>query len=90
MAAAVTSGVVALMIDANRETHDAPLTPNTVKAILEYTALPMRVRRSAVAGNRQPERRRGGACSRQASTPAFPWIHGGSTVRFAPLTSHRR
>ena len=39
MAAAVTSGVAALMIEANREHYDAPLTPNTVKAILEYTAL---------------------------------------------------
>jgi serine protease AprX len=41
MAAAVTSGVVALMVQANREMHDAPLTPNTVKAILEFTALPL-------------------------------------------------
>jgi serine protease AprX len=41
MAAAVTSGVVSLMIEANRATFDAPLTPNTVKAILEYTALPL-------------------------------------------------
>ena len=40
MAAAVTSGVVALMVQANRR-HDAPLTPNTVKAILEFTALPL-------------------------------------------------
>ena len=42
MAAAVTSGVVALMIEANRERYEAPLTPNAVKAILEYTALPVR------------------------------------------------
>ena len=41
MAAAVTSGVVALMIDANRQGHEAPLAPNAVKAILEYTALPL-------------------------------------------------
>jgi serine protease AprX len=41
MAAAVTSGVVARMIQANREGHDAPLTPNTVKGILEFTALPL-------------------------------------------------
>ncbi len=37
MAAAVTSGVVALMVQANHEAHEAPLTPNAVKAILEYT-----------------------------------------------------
>jgi serine protease AprX len=41
MAAAVTSGVVALMLEANREAYETPLTPNTVKAILEYTALPL-------------------------------------------------
>ena len=57
MAAAVTSGVVALMVEANRETYDAPLTPNTVKAILEYTALPLDVGRSADAGSRRTERR---------------------------------
>ena len=41
MAAAVTSGVVALMVEANRERYEAALTPNAVKAILEYTALPL-------------------------------------------------
>jgi serine protease AprX len=41
MAAAVTSGVVALMVQANRETHDTPLTPNSVKAIVEFSALPL-------------------------------------------------
>ena len=34
MAAAVTSGVVALMVQANRETHEVALSPNAVKAIL--------------------------------------------------------
>ena len=42
MAAAVTSGVVALMVEANRERYDVRLTPNAVKAILEYSALPIR------------------------------------------------
>jgi serine protease AprX len=41
MAAAVTSGVVALMLEANHRRYEAPLTPNAVKAILEYTALPL-------------------------------------------------
>jgi len=44
MAAAVTTGVVALMIEANRldEANDnARLTPNLVKAILEFSALPL-------------------------------------------------
>ena len=45
MAAAVTSGVVALVLEANADAfyrdHSA-LTPNAIKAILQYTALPMR------------------------------------------------
>jgi serine protease AprX len=43
MAAGVASGVVALMIDANREDEGATsrLTPNTVKAILQFTAIPV-------------------------------------------------
>jgi serine protease AprX len=41
MATAVTTGVVALAIEANRrdERWGATLTPNTVKAILQYTAV---------------------------------------------------
>jgi serine protease AprX len=41
MAAAVTSGTVALMIDANRQTFSSPLTPNAVKALLEFSAFPL-------------------------------------------------
>jgi subtilisin family serine protease len=43
MAAAVTSGVIAHMLEANWNTNgsDAPsLTPNAVKAVLQYTAVP--------------------------------------------------
>ena len=36
MAAAVASGVVALVLEVNRG-----LTPNTVKAVLEYTSIPV-------------------------------------------------
>ena len=35
MAAAVTSGVAALMIQANAETQKAALTPNAIKAIID-------------------------------------------------------
>lgn len=43
MAAAVVSGSVALVLEAGREAHPgAPaLTPNAVKAILQYTAIPL-------------------------------------------------
>jgi serine protease AprX len=44
MAAAVVSGVVALMIDAHRDAiswTQRPLTPNVVKAILQYSAVPV-------------------------------------------------
>lgn len=44
MAAAVVSGTVALVVEAHRNTFPwaPPLTPNLVKAILQYTALPAR------------------------------------------------
>jgi serine protease AprX len=41
MAAAVTSGVVALMLEAHRERFEQPLTPNAVKAMLEFSAIPL-------------------------------------------------
>jgi serine protease AprX len=44
MAAAVVSGVVALMIDAHRDAitwTQKPLSPNLVKAILQYSAVPL-------------------------------------------------
>jgi serine protease AprX len=41
MAAAVTSGAVALMVQANRDRFTAPLTPNAVKALLEFSAMPL-------------------------------------------------
>jgi serine protease AprX len=42
MAAAVTSGVVALVVEASSaHVGDPPLTPNSVKAIVEYTAIPI-------------------------------------------------
>jgi serine protease AprX len=41
MATAVATGVAALAIEANRSAFATPLTPNLVKAILEFTALPV-------------------------------------------------
>ena len=43
MAASVTSGVVALMIEASRSTNGSriSLSPNALKAILQYTAAPL-------------------------------------------------
>ena len=41
MATAVASGTVALIIEAARHEHKSDLTPNAIKAILQYTALPM-------------------------------------------------
>ena len=45
MAAAVASGAVALVIEANRAANGYPrapaLTPNAVKALLQFTALPL-------------------------------------------------
>jgi serine protease AprX len=44
MASAVTAGVVALMIEAHQQAitwNTRPLTPNTIKAMLQVTAIPM-------------------------------------------------
>jgi subtilisin family serine protease len=41
MSAGVVSGVVALMLEANRHLGAPALTPNAVKAILQYTATPL-------------------------------------------------
>jgi serine protease AprX len=41
MGAGVTSGVVALILEASRHGSDPALTPNAVKAILQYTAIPV-------------------------------------------------
>ncbi len=57
MAAGVTSGVVALVLHANRD-----LTPNTVKAVLEYTSIPVLdddgSRFDALVAGRRPDRSR--------------------------------
>ena len=39
MSAAVTTGVVALMLEAHDEQFKTPLTPNAVKALLEFSAI---------------------------------------------------
>jgi serine protease AprX len=41
MSTAVTSGVVALMLEANRTSKDRPLKPKAIKRILEYSAVPL-------------------------------------------------
>ena len=55
MAAPVVAGTVALMLQANPN-----LTPNLVKAILQYTAQPYRGLQRAAAGRRLPEHARRG------------------------------
>jgi len=41
MATAVTTGVVALMIERHRQVSSIPMTPNDVKAVLQFTAIPV-------------------------------------------------
>ncbi len=41
LSAAVTTGVVALVIEAGRNAHGSAPTPEAIKSILEYTALPI-------------------------------------------------
>jgi subtilase family protein len=44
MAAAITTGVVALMLEQRSLLSDEPLTPNDVKGILQFTAIPVTTR----------------------------------------------
>src|SRR5947207_8823729 len=41
MATAVANGVVALLIEERRQFSTVPLTPNDVKAVLQFTAIPV-------------------------------------------------
>jgi subtilisin family serine protease len=41
MATAVTTGVVALLIERHRQVSTVPLTANLVKAVLQFTAIPL-------------------------------------------------
>ena len=41
MSAAVTTGVVALMIEAHKDRFKTPLSPHAIKAILEFSAIPL-------------------------------------------------
>jgi serine protease AprX len=41
MATAVTTGIVALMIERHRQVSPVPLTSNDVKAVLQFTAIPV-------------------------------------------------
>ena len=61
MAAGVASGVVALVLDAHNRNgfnQQPPLTPNAVKAILEYTAIPVAGAELPDAGRRRDQRAR--------------------------------
>ena len=57
MSAAVTTGVVALMIEASRASKERPLHAEGVKRILEYTAIPTPRVRRADGGARCDQRR---------------------------------
>jgi serine protease AprX len=87
MAAAVTSGAVALILDAHRRTETATaLTPNTVKAQLQFTALDVAGADSLAqgAGSLNPA---GAATLAAAIDPAAPlgtcWV----TTPTSPLTT---
>jgi serine protease AprX len=41
MAAAVATGVAALLIERHRQVSSLPLTPNDIKAVLQFTAIPV-------------------------------------------------
>ena len=82
IAAAVASGVVALMIQENRLDEGAvrPLTPNTVKALLQYTALALLATRRASYSIRGPgaSTAMGPSRSPGSSTPGLCPVRRGS------------
>jgi subtilase family protein len=61
MSAAVASGVAALVLEAAQSGADQPLPPNAVKAILEYTAVPVTVNKPDVLTQGAGEINAGGA-----------------------------
>ncbi len=103
MAAAVTTGVVAQMSQANRETWGhgpwqkggqtaPPLTPNAIKAILQYTAVGVagadRLTQGAGALNGKGAVRLAAAIDTSAAV-GQPWVRGAvvplSTIDNEPL-----
>ena len=58
MSAGVTSGVVALMLEAHNKVFKAPCSPNAVKAMLEYSAIPLAQLRPSHARVGRPQRGR--------------------------------
>ena len=87
MAAGVTSGVVALVLQANYR-----LTPNALKAVLEYTAIPMfasRRRAATTRSRRAPDRFRRKAPSRshKRSTRRRRMGSGWLTSKVTPSTT---
>ena len=92
MAASVTTGVVALMIEASRTTNAAGvgLSPNAVKAILQYSAVPLAgvdpltqgagslnaAGALALAGSIDPTRPQGAWWLTIGVTPATPLANG--------------
>jgi serine protease AprX len=57
MATAAAAGVAALMIESHRQAHllGPPIAPNTIKAIMQYTATPLDKRAGATNGGATPD-----------------------------------
>jgi len=85
MSAAVTSGVVALIIEASRSSSGATLPPDAVKAILEYTALPLNGPDPLTQGHGaiNPS----GAIALTSSLGVTGWLGGVGTTSLVPTTT---
>jgi subtilisin family serine protease len=85
MSAAVTSGVVALIIEASRSSSGATLPTDAVKAILEYTALPLNGPDQLTQGHGaiNPS----GAIALTLSLGATGWPAGIGTTSLVPTTT---
>ena len=93
MAAGVASGVVALMIDANRrdEGSYSRLTPNTVKAILQFTATPVAypdpATPAALEQGTGAINAAGAVTLTRAINPSTTWVSPGSHTASSPTLS---
>jgi serine protease AprX len=85
MSAAVTSGVVALMIEASRNASGTTPSPQAIKAVLDYTALPLNGPDSLTQGHGaiNPP----GAVALTQALAAAGWPAGEIVTPIAPATT---
>jgi serine protease AprX len=85
MAAAVTTGVAALMIEAGRSTRGVSPSPATIKALLSYSALPLNGPDALTQGHGALNA--SGAVALTLALGAAGWQVGSTNAPLAPVTT---